>query len=1036
MRPVMTTLLMAALVIFGLIAYFSLPVNDLPAVDFPTISVNAGLPGANGETMASAVATPLEKQFSAIAGLDSMNSTSATGTTSITLQFALDRSIDGAAQDVQAAIVAARPWLPASMPSPPTFRKVNPSDSPILFIALASKTLPLYTVDEYAENIIAPRIAMTSGVAQVQVMGSQIYAPHIQVDPRKLASYGIGIDEVAAAVRQANVNLPTGTLSGPDTAYNIRVNGQLFNAEAFKPLIITYRKGAPVRIADVGTVIDSVQTDKVASWYNGNRAIILAVQRQPGTNTIEIVDSIKAMMPNFRAILPGAITLEVFYDRSQSIRRSVGDVKVTLLITVFLVILVIILALGSLSTTLIASVTLPIALMGTFAAIKLFGFTLNNISLMALTLSVGFIVDDAIVVLENIVRHIEAGEPPLLAAVNGSREIGFTVVSMTVSLIAVFIPILLLGGIIGRLFFEFAVTISVAILISGFVSLTLTPMLCSRFLKGESKRSWLHNFSDMLFGRMQSFYDYTLKPALRHKLWVVAGFVLMLVATGYLLKIVPKGFMPSEDTGQVFGMTQAMEGISFEEMVRHQQALAGIVLDNQNVRGAMSSVGASGPNAAVNQGRIVMVLKQRSERDGHASIDNVIQELRKKTANVPGINLFMQNLGSIRIGGMMTKAQYQVALSGSELNELYKASREFEAKLKAMPGLQDVNSDLQVRNLQLNVEIDRDKCARLGISVQQVQDALNNAYAARQVSVIYTSTNQYWVILEVEPRYTRDPSMLHWFYVRAANGQLVPLDTLATLERGAGPLLVNHLGQFPSVTVSFNLKPGVALSEAVQGVKDLVADGLPDGVTGTFQGTAQAFESSSKNLGTLLLISIIVIYIVLGILYESFIHPITILSGLPSAGLGALIILLLFNLNLDVYGFLGLILLVGIVKKNAIMMIDFAIEVQRSEKLGPEEAIYRACLVRFRPIMMTTLAAILGSLPIAIGLGEGGEARQTLGMTIVGGLLASQVVTLYITPVFYIYLDRLQKYINSKTALRPPKLRRAFSGERLSDHDA
>lgn len=1021
MRPVMTTLLMVALVIFGLIAYVTLPVNDLPAVDFPTITVSAGLPGANGETMASAVATPLEKQFSGIAGLESMNSTSATGITSITLQFALNRSIDGAAQDVQAAIVAARPWLPASMPSPPTFRKVNPSDSPILYVALSSKTLPLYTVDEYAENVIAPRISMTSGVAQVQVMGSQIFAPHIQVDPRKLAAYGIGIDEVAAAVRQANVNLPTGTLHGPDTSYNIRVNGQLFNAEAFKPLIIAYRKGAPVRIRDVGTVIDSVQTDKVASWYNGRRGIILAVQRQPGTNTIDIVDDIKKMMPNFRAILPGAVNLEILYDRSISIRRSVGDVKATLVITVFLVVLVIVLALGSLPTTLIASVTLPIVLMGTFAAIKLFGFTLNNISLMALTLSVGFIIDDAIVVLENIVRHIEAGEPPLLAAVNGSREIGFTVVSMTVSLIAVFIPILFLGGIIGRLFFEFAVTISVAILISGFVALSLTPMLCARFLRAGAQHNWLHRISDSLFGHLQAAYDFTLKPALRHKRLVLLSFVLMLVVTGYLLKEVPKGFMPTEDTGQIFGMTQAIEGISFTEMVKHQQMLADIVLKNESIRGAMSSVGASGPNQAVNQGRIFMVLKDRADRPGHASLDQVIQELRKKTANVPGINLFMQNLGGIRIGGQLTKAQYQVTLSGSELQELYKASRDFEAKLKAMPNLQDVNSDLQVKNLQLNVEIDRDKCARLGINVQQVQDALNNAYSARQVSVIYTPTNQYWVILEVEPQYTEDPSMLHWFFVRAGNGQLVPLDTLATVDRGAGPLLVNHLGQFPSVTVSFNLKPGVALSEAVAPVKELVASGLPEDVSGSFQGTAQAFESSTQNLGVLLLISIIVIYIVLGILYESFIHPITILSGLPSAGLGALLTLIIFNMNLDVYGFLGLILLVGIVKKNAIMMIDFAVDVEREQNLKAEAAIYQACLVRFRPIMMTTMAAILGSLPIAIGFGESGGSRQTLGMTIVGGLLVSQLVTLYITPVFYIYLDRFQHFIKDKTVFRLPR---------------
>lgn len=1012
MRPVMTTLLMAGLVIFGVIAYFSLPVNDLPAVDFPTISVSAGLPGANAETMASAVATPLEKQFSNIAGLESMNSTSAMGTTSITLQFALDRGIDGAAQDVQSAIQAASAYLPAGMPTPPTFRKVNPADAPILYMALSSETLPLYNVDEYAENVIAPRISMTSGVAQVQVMGSQIYAPHVQVDPRTMASMGLGIDQVAAAISAANVNLPTGTLYGPDTAYNIKANGQLLNADQLKPVIVTYRNGAPVRLKDIGDVIDSVQTDKVASWYNSNRAIILAVQRQPGTNTIDIVDHIREMVPNFKAILPGAVKFEIFYDRSISIRRSVSDVKLTLLITVVLVVAVIILALGDLRTTAIAGVTLPIALIGTFAAMKACGFTINNVSLMALTLSVGFVVDDAIVVLENIMRHVERGEPPLMAALKGSREIGFTVISMTVSLIAVFIPILLLGGILGRLFFEFAVTISVAILISGAVSLSLTPMLCSRFLRLSNKSSILHRMSEAVFRGILRLYEASLLKALKHKGLIVLLFFGMLGATVALLGIVPRGFMPSEDAGQIFGMTQAGEGVSFQEMVSHQKILADIVKANPAVRGAMSSVGASGPNVAVNQGRIFIVLKPKAERPDRASIDQVIQQLRKKTAAVPGINLFLQNLGGIRIGGQLTKAQYQVTLSGPDLQELYRAANDFEAKLKAMPNLQDVNSDMQIRNLQLNVSIDRDKCSRLGISVQAVQDALNSAYSARQVSVIYTPTNQYWVILEVQPQYDQDPSMLHWFYVRTGLGALVPLDTVAKMERGAGPLLVNHLGQFPSVTLSFNLKPGVALSQAVSAVKALTVSGLPPGISGSFQGTAQVFESSTKNLGALLFVSIVVIYIVLGILYESFIHPLTILSGLPSAGLGALLILLVFNLNLDIYGFLGLILLIGIVKKNAIMMIDFAVDVERTEHISSEEAITRACLVRFRPIVMTTLAALLGSLPIAIGVGEGSESRQTLGTTIVGGLLVSQIVTLYITPVFYIYLDRFQKYLN------------------------
>lgn len=1010
-RPVMTTLVMAALVIFGLIAYFTLPVNDLPAVDFPTITVSASVPGANADTVASAVATPLEKQFSTIAGLDNMNSTSSFGSCSITLQFDLSRSIDGAAQDVQSAIIAARPYLPASMPTPPTLHKVNPSDAPILFIALSSPTLPLYTVDEYAENMIASRISMVSGVAQVQVYGSQIYSPHVQVDPRKLASYGIGIDQVAAAIKAANVNIPCGTLYGKEQCWNVMANGQLFNAESLKPVIVTFKNGAPVRLQDIGSVIDSVQTDKVASWFNNTRAIILAVQRQPNTNTIRIVDSIKNLMPTFRAIMPGSVDLNIMFDRSVGIRRSVEEVTRTLLITIVLVILVIFLFLGNVSTTVIASLALPISLLGTFAAMKLFGFTLNNISLMSLTLCVGFVVDDAIVVLENIARHMEMGKPALMAAIHGSKEICFTILSMTLSLVAVFIPILFMGGIIGRLFFEFAVTISVAILISGFVSISLTPMLCSRFLRRDGSSSSKHKarWFDILFAFLQKNYEYSLDAALKYKPAVVVMFWLMLGFTVYLIGVVPKGFMPSEDTGQIMAITQAAEGISFQEMVRHQKKLAAIVAKDPNIANFMSSVGSGGPNTSVNQGRMFLMLKPRNERQ--ASIDEIIQGLRKKCSGIPGIRMFLQNRPSINIGGQLTKAAFQFTLSGPDSQELYTVADDLEKRMRALPDLQDVNSDLQLKNLQLSVQIDRDNCSRLGISVAQVEDALNNAYSARQVSVIYTPTNQYWVILEVEPRYYEDPSMLSWFYIRNSSGQLVPLYTLAKVERTAGPLQVNHLGQFPSATLSFNLKPAVPLSTAVAEVKDLVKGHLPESVQASFQGTAQAFESSTSNLGLLLIVAIVVIYIVLGILYESFVHPLTILSGLPSAGLGALLILLACHLELNIYSFLGLILLVGIVKKNAIMMIDFAQEKERLEAVGAEAAIREACLTRFRPIMMTTMAALLGSMPIAVGIGEGSEVRQPLGLTIVGGLLLSQIVTLYITPVFYIYLSKLQNVI-------------------------
>lgn len=1016
LRPVMTTLLSVGLIIFGLISYFSLPVNDLPAVDFPTVSVSASLPGANAETVASALATPLERQFTTIAGIDNMSSTSSQGSCNITLQFDLNRNIDGAAQDVQAAIIAARAYLPASLPTPPTVRKVNPSDSPIMFIALSSPTLPLYTVDEYAENMIASRISMVTGVAQVQVYGAQVYSPHVQIDPRKLASFGLGFDEVTSAIRNANVNLPTGTIYGPKTAYNIVANGQVKNADTLSPVIVSYRNGAAVRLRDVGRVIDSVQTDKVASWFNNTRAVVLAVQRQPNTNTIRIVDDIKKMLPFFREIMPNSVNLDVLFDRSTAIRRSVEDVQRTLLITVALVIGVIFLFLRNISSTVIASVALPVSLIGTFAAMKILGFTLNNISLMALTLCVGFVVDDAIVVLENIVRHIEQGEKPFEASLKGAREIGFTIVSMTVSLIAVFIPILMMGGIIGRLFFEFGATMTAAIVISGFVSLTLTPMLCSRFLKpgaarNTSKARW-SRLMETALGKMVHYYSLSLHVVLDHKRHVLVLFAAMLVATWYCLGLVPKGFLPSEDVGMIMGSTQAGEGISFEDMVEHQRKVADIVGRDPNVARFMSSVGSGGPNSGgVNQGRLFIVLKPPSERK---KIDDVVQDLRRKTGNIPGIRLFMQNQATIRIGGQSSKAQYQLSLSSPETAGLYAAAAQLEKEMRQIPELQDVNSDLQIKNLQLNMKIDRDKCAELGVSVERVQSSLNSAYSSRQVSVIYTPTNQYWIIQEVLPEYYRDPTMLNWFFVRSDTGRLVPLYTLAKTQMGAGPLQINHIAQFPSVTLSFNLKPGVPLSEAVAKVKALARQSVPANISYSFQGTAQAFEASLSNLGALLAVAILVIYIVLGILYESFIHPLTILSGLPSAGLGALLILMAFHLDLNIYGFLGLILLIGIVKKNAIMMVDFAIDRSRQSQISSEEAIFEACVTRFRPIMMTTMAALLGSLPIAIGLGEGAESRQPLGLTIVGGLLVSQVVTLYITPVFYVYLDHFQQWLASR----------------------
>jgi HAE1 family hydrophobic/amphiphilic exporter-1 len=1005
-RPVMTALVTFAILLFGAVGFRALPVAALPSVDYPTIQVSAGLPGASPETMASSVATPLEREFATIAGIEQMSSTNSQGETEITVQFALSRSIDAAAQDIQAAISKAGGRLPPNMPRPPSYQKANPAEQPVLYLSLTSATLPLYTVDEYAETLLAQRISMVSGVSRVIVYGSQKYAVRVQLDPNKLAARGIGIDEVERAISQSNVNLPTGRLYGAKQAFTVQSSGQLEDAAAYRPMIVAWRNGMPVRLNELGRVIDGVENDKAIAWINGTRGVILAIQRQPGTNTVEVVDNIKRLLPVFRGEIPPAVKLDIAFDASESIRHSIYDVEFTLLLTICLVVMVIFLFLRNLSATVIPGAAVPLSIVGTFAVMYLLGYSVNNLSLMALTLSVGFVVDDAIVMLENIVRYMEMGKSRREAALLASREIGFTILSMTVSLVAVFIPVLFMGGIVGRLLHEFSVTITVAILISGFVSLTFTPMLGSRFLRYShaERHGRMYRGLEAGFNGMASAYDYTLRKALGHQFATVMFAVVMLAGTVYLFLTMPTGFIPSQDSGFLFGVTMANQDISFESMARHHKAVAEIVFADPNVQDGGAFVGNG------NQGFLFARLKPRDQRK--LSVDETIAELRPKMAVVPGLMAFLQNPPPITISGQNSTSVYQMTMQSANLQEIYPWVPRLMDKMRTLPGFVDVNSDLQISSPQVMANIDRDRALALGVTPEQIQDALYSAYGSRQVSTIFQPANEYSVIMEVEPQYQRSPDALSELYVRSSGGPLVPLEEVVRLSRDVGPLNISHFGQLPAVTVSFNLQPGFSLGQAADRVNEAVRElRVPPTISVNFQGTVKEFQRSFQGLVVLLAVAILVIYIVLGILYESFIHPVTILSGLPSAVFGALLTLKIFHRELDLYAFVGLIMLFGVVKKNAIMMIDFALEAQRVEGKPPREAIYTGCMLRFRPIMMTTVAALFGTLPIALGYGEGADARQPLGLAVVGGLVLSQFLTLYITPVIYLYMERLQNFL-------------------------
>jgi len=1017
-RPVATTVLVSAIVIFGIFAFRTLPVNELPNVDFPTVQVTAELRGANPEVMASTVATPLERQFSQISGVEAMNSTNSTGRTRITLQFSLERDIDSAAQDVQTAISQAMRRLPADI-DPPTLRKVNPADSPILFLALSAKTLPMQQLDDFANTHVAQRFSTVNGVAQVVVFGAQKFAVRILLDPEALSKRGLGLDKVVSAIQNANSNLPSGVLQGSVRTFTVKSSGKLERAENFNNLVVAYQDGMPVRLSDIGRAEDSIENIKVKSWLDNERAILLAIYRQPGANTVEVVNKIRALFPEIERDAPIGVVVNVVNDRGEFIQSSINEVEFHLVLSIILVVLVILAFLRNARSTLITALILPTSVIGTFGAMSLMGFSLNNLSLMAVILAVGFVVDDAIVVLENITRHMEMGKTRMRAALEGSKEIAFTVLSMTISLAAVFIPILFMEGLLGRLFREFAVTVGMAVLISGAVSLSMTPMMCSLMLRPTHDHGRAYQFFERTFDAMRDFYGATLRWTMAHRALMLLGSLGFLVLTGVLYKMVPQGFIPRQDTGVIFSNVRAPEGVTFFELERRLRLVTDIVQKHPDVHAVMSTAGqATGGISGDNVGRVIIRLKPRDERKLGA--DQVIQELRQSFAGgAQGLRIFMNNPPSINIGGLIGNADYQLVVQGTDLKGLYAEAQELEARLRGSNFLRDVSTNLELRNPEIQINILRERAAALGVSPQQIETTLYNAYGGRQISTVYGATDQYFVLLELDPRFQRDMNALRSLFVQSNTGRMVPISAVADIKMGVGPVSVSHYGQLPSVVLSFNLAPGVSVGEAVAHVEAMSRESLPVGITAIMAGSAKAFQDAFRTLPILLLITILVIYMVLAILYENYAHPVTILTALPFAGFGALLMLWLFNRELNIFSFVGIILLVGLVKKNGIMMVDFALQLQREKGLSAAEAIVEASIIRFRPIMMTTMAAICATLPLAFGTGSGSEMRQPLGIAVVGGLLFSQLLTLYVTPTFYVSMDRMATWLRNRR--RPVK---------------